>query len=138
MILHDKKTDHVIIAQTQVVGSDFKRHAGNDENAPLVAKHVRIVAALNEITGEERFYRASDAPRIVLDELTKTALTDATEFDVGNTELALETARKHGASTVYVRTDEKGDRTAKVPKPPDSFRLEDTPENIAKRSRKKL
>ena len=130
-----RKKDQVITAQTQVVGHDFNRHAGKDEKAPFVTRRVRIVGALNETTGDERFSSARKS-RVTLDELPKTDMADAMKFDKGKAELALTTARKRGASTVYVPTDQRGDSTARIPQRPESFHLGDTPANIAKRSHK--
>lgn len=130
-----RKTDQLNIAQTQVVGADFNRHAGKDKTAPLVTKRVHIIAALDETTGEERFSRASES-RTTPSDLPKIPMADAEQFDIASAELALTTARKHGASTVYVSTDERGDKTARVPQRPESFVLGDTPAHIARRSHK--
>ncbi len=130
-----KKTDQLNVAQTEVVGEDFNRHAGKDKKAPLVKRRVLIVAALNEITGKQRYIQASGS-RTTPSDLPKTTMPDAEKLDIANAELALTTTRKHGASTVFVATDQRGDRTARIPQRPGSFVLGDTPENIAKRSHK--
>lgn len=113
-----------VVAQGELVGKPFNRNfhlrRGDKDVHVRQSRRVRIVAALDEETGDMKFIPAKLA-LIAVSLLPHTPLVKGTIFDIALQKPSLTTARKRGASTSGVDTDDLvrqrgGDPDYRIPK----------------------
>jgi hypothetical protein len=133
-----------IIAQGELVGNQFARnfhlHFGTEVIPVGQQRWVRVVAALNEESGEMEFRPAKLVP-IAVSLLPKIPLVQGTIFDSAFQKPSLRTARKKGASSAGVDTKalslrRGGNPDYHIPKT-GGFALKSTSKEIAKETKRK-
>lgn len=120
-----KDDGHTLVIQAEVVGKPFFKIT--DRNLGKISaqkKRVRVVEALDEVTGEVIYLSLDSLPSHVHpSDVAHLSLDENDEMidlaDVGSP--SLNTVRKHGSSTVGVDTEliyesRGGNRTHKLPK----------------------